>query len=85
VKFGAVPGADVQILMGDSAARSSANLDSMTRVAEANNVSGTVTFTVAHSPADQYLVIWFTKLPPLANSHGRFMAQVFSVAVRGAS
>jgi serine/threonine protein kinase len=85
VKFGATPGADVEILMGDSAARTPANVRSMTEVASANDVSGTVTFTVTHSPADQYLVIWFTKLPPMAKSHGRFMAQVFSVSIRGAS
>ncbi len=86
VTFGSAPqsaGADVQIRLGDSNARSQANLDSMKVVASADDVSGTYTFTARPSLTDQYVVIWFTKLPPLATGSDKFMAQIFKVVVRG--
>jgi len=83
VTFGSVPGANVQIRVGNSPARSKANLDSMTTIASANNVSGTYTFTARVKATGQYLVIWFTKLPPMSGSTSKFMAQVFNVVVRG--
>ncbi len=85
VTFGSVPGADVQIKLSDSGARSDANLSSMTTVATQNDVSGTQTFTVRQQVTDQYLVIWFTKLPPMAKPDNKYMAQVFSVLIHGHS
>ena len=85
VTFGSVPGADVEIKLGDSATRSQANLDSMTTAASASNVSGSYTFTTQSSTTDRYVVIWFTKLPPLAGSPNKYMAQIFNVVVRGTS
>jgi serine/threonine protein kinase len=85
VTFGSQPGADVEIKMGDSATRSPANLDAMTTVASASNVSGSYTFTTRSSVRDQYLVIWFTKLPPMAEASDRYAAQIFSVVVRATS
>jgi hypothetical protein len=85
VTFGSVPGADVEIMVGNSAARSKANLDSMTTIATASNVSGSYTFTAQKKVSGQYLVIWFTKLPSMAGSAHKYMAQVFSVAIRGTS
>jgi serine/threonine protein kinase len=85
VRFGSVPGANVQIKMGDSNARSAANLASMTTVASQNDVSGSYTFTIQRPVTDQYLVIWFTKLPPMAQAGNKYMAQVFGVVIHGAS
>ncbi|HTX85398.1 MAG TPA: protein kinase family protein [Streptosporangiaceae bacterium] len=85
VTFGSEPGADVSILEGDSPARSKANLHSMTPVASDSNASGATKFTVAHPVTAKYLVIWFTKLPPLAGSPGRYEAQIFSVVIHGTS
>jgi hypothetical protein len=85
VTFGSVPGADVQIRVGDASTRSPANLDEMKVVAAADNVSGSHTFTIQPTATDQYIVIWFTKLPPMAGTPDRFMAQIFSVTVRGTS
>jgi hypothetical protein len=83
VTFGTVPGADVKLLVGNSTERSAANLDSMTTVATATDVSGATTFHISGSAAGRYLVIWFTKLPP-KRGHGHwYMAEVFNVAVRG--
>jgi hypothetical protein len=84
VTFGSVPGANVQIKMGASDTRSAANLASMTTVASMSDVSGSTTFTVRHPVTDQYLVIWFTKLPPMQGGN-RYMAQIFGVAIHGAS
>jgi hypothetical protein len=85
VKFGPVPGANVQLTLGNSNARSPSNLASMTTIASQNNVSNSVTFTVQHPVAGQYLVIWFTKLPPMAQGGNQYMAQVFGVAIQGTS
>jgi len=86
VTFGTVQGADVQILEGNSDARSKANLYSMMPpVASGQNVSGTYTFTVQHPISAKYLVIWFTKLPPLAGSSGHFEAQIFTVVIHRAT
>jgi len=85
VTFGSVPGANVQIKVGNSDARSPSNLASMTTVASQDNVSNSVTFTVLHPVKGQYLVIWFTKLPPMAQTGNKYMAQVFGVAIRGSS
>lgn len=83
VTFGAIPGADVKLLVGNSVARSAANLESMTTVAAANDVSGPVTFRITSSASGRFLVIWFTKLPPKPGSAHWFMAAVYNVVVRG--
>jgi hypothetical protein len=75
----------VELKVGDSPARSAANLDSMTTVARADDVSGPHTFTISQSAKGQYLVIWFTKLPAATKPSGKFMAQIFSVVLHGAS
>jgi hypothetical protein len=85
VTFGSVPGANVQIKVGNSNARSAANLTSMTTVASQTDVSGISTFTVRQPVSGQYLVIWFTKLPPMAQGGNKYMAQIFGVVVHGAS
>jgi hypothetical protein len=83
VTFGSIPGADVKLLVGNSATRSAANLDSMTTVAVASDVSGPVTFRISRSAAGRFLVIWFTKLPPRPGGGHLFMAAVYNVVVRG--
>jgi hypothetical protein len=83
VRFGSVPGADVEIKVGNSNARSPANVDSMPVIASANDVSSLYTFTADKAVTGRYIVIWFTKLPPMAKTPGKYMAQVFSVSVKG--
>lgn len=82
VTFGSLPGANVSLLVGNSATRSAANLQSMTTVATQNDVSGPVTFRITSSTTGRFLVIWFTKLPPKPGGHW-FMAAVYNVVVRG--
>jgi hypothetical protein len=83
VKFGSVPGADVEIKVGNSNARTPANVDSMATIASATNVSSLYTFTADKAVTGRYIVIWFTKLPPMAKTPGKYMGQVFSVSVKG--
>lgn len=83
VTFGSLPGADVSLLVSNSATRSAANLQSMTTVATQNDVGGPVTFRISSSAAGRFLVIWFTKLPPKPGSAHLFMAAVYNVVVRG--
>jgi hypothetical protein len=85
VTFGNQPGANVEIKAGSSNTLNQANLGSMRTLASASNVSGSYTFTVRHSVPDQYLVIWFTQLPPLAGSPGQYAAQIFNVVVKSSS
>src|SRR5215469_1450771 len=82
VTFGTAQGADVEILEGNSDARSKANLDSMQPpVATGTDVSGTWTVNVAHPVSARYLVIWFTKLPQVGQN--KFEAQIFKVVIHG--
>jgi serine/threonine protein kinase len=85
VTFGSAPGAVAELKVGNSEDRTRANLNSMTTVAGPSDVSGTYTFNVQQPVSGQYLVIWFTKLPPMAGKPGWFEAQIFKVAVTGAS
>jgi len=88
VTFGNIAGADVQLKIGSSATRTPQNLDSMTTVAKRGDVSGRVTFALSGTVAGQYLLIWFTKLPPAAqrlDNKPTYAAQVFSVSVLGTS
>jgi hypothetical protein len=84
VQFGAPAGADVQIKMGNSNTRSAANLQSMQTVGSASNVGGIFDFRTTTAGTGQYIVIWFTKLPPAAGSAtGGFAARILSIIVRG--
>ena len=83
VTFDSVPGANVELLVGTSSVRSKANLDSMTTVASATSPTNTYTFHITSQAAGQYLVIWFTRLPPAPHSTGKYQAEVFNVIVRG--
>jgi hypothetical protein len=83
VTFNSEPGANVKLLVGNSADRSKQNLDSMTTVGAATSPTGTVTFHVTSKVTGRYLVIWFTKLPPQPGSSTKFEAQIFNVTVRG--
>lgn len=83
VTFSAEPGASVELLTGNSDARSKANLESMTKIASASSPTDTYTFRIHSSATGQYLVIWFTALPPEAKASGKYQAEIFNVTVRG--
>jgi hypothetical protein len=83
IMFGPVPGASVSIEVGNSNARAVSTLSRFTTVASASNVSNTYTFQAHGNATGQYVLIWFTKLPPQQGSPGQFMAQISNIVVRG--
>lgn len=98
VTFGSVPGADVDIKIGNSNVQSPADdaapdhnvlgqqtADAMSRVASQTNVTGTVTFTIRSNATGRYVLIWFTKLPPYVGHPNRYLAKIFNVVVKGSS
>ena len=86
VTFGSVPGADVQVELGNNNTRAPATLSTFTTVAIASNVSGSYTFTVHSQATGRYVLVWFTRLPPeSASTQSRFEARIYSIVVRGSS
>ncbi len=95
VLFGPLPGADVQIKIGnpatplpgpDNAAAAQADANGMTTVAQKTDVGGAVTFTVSSKASGRYVLIWFTKLPPMTGHNpNKFQADIFNVVVKGSS
>jgi len=84
VTFGSIPGADVQIKVGNSNTRAPSTLSGFTTVASATDVAGVHTFTVHSNAKGRYVLIWFTKLPPQsAGSASRFQAKIYNVTMRG--
>ena len=83
VTFNSQPGASVKLLVGNSDARSKQNLDSMKPVASASSPTGAFTFKIKATAVGRYLVVWFTKLPPMPGGGGKYQAQIFNVTVRG--
>jgi hypothetical protein len=76
VTLGPAAGADLQLLAGDTPA-----LADLSVVASASDVGGTVSPRLAHAVRAQYVLIWFTQLPP--NGAGKYQASVYQVLVSG--
>jgi len=94
VTFESTPGADVQIKIGNPSNPSPPQNEpavaqsiaaGMTTVAQQNDVSGTVTFPVSSKATGQYILIWFTKLAPMANHPNKFQGDISDVVVKGSS
>lgn len=81
VAFGAAPGADVAIEIGNDDTLAAATLSTFTTVATADDAGGTHTFTTHSQATGRYVLIWFTKLPP--DVHGGYAAQIYNIVVRG--
>ncbi|HEY0936722.1 MAG TPA: hypothetical protein VGD91_23690 [Trebonia sp.] len=79
LKLGSIPGADVQVRVGDSAAPGA-----LTSVASAKNTGGTVRLTAKSPAAGRYVLIWFFRLPP-ATTPGQYQVDVYDVSVKGTS
>ncbi len=81
VTFGSVPGADVSIKVGNDDTLAASTLPAFTTVAAADGIGGRHVFKIAKSVKGRYVLIWFTKLPPVGP--GKYQAQIFSVTFRG--
>jgi len=98
VTFGSIPGANVEIKIGTPAApvpppsqnttpaqaqADTSFADAMTTVAQQTNVGGTTTFQVSSKASGRYVLIWFTKLPPMSGQSNRYQADIYNIVVRG--
>jgi hypothetical protein len=95
VTFESTPGADVQIKIGNPSnpnppqgnqadlTQAESIASSMPTVAQQDNVSGTVTFTIHSSASGQYVLIWFTKLAPMAGHTNQYQGAISDVVVTG--
>lgn len=81
VTFGTVPGADVSIMVGNHDILAAATLPTFTAVAAADGVGGRRTFKATQAVRGRYVLIWFTKLPPV--SPARYEAEIFTAVFRG--
>ncbi|MGB6456977.1 MAG: hypothetical protein WBH47_21120 [Streptosporangiaceae bacterium] len=75
--LGSAPGADLQLLTGDTPDRSAMQVQ-----ASASAAGGTLVLRAAAPERARYLIIWFTLLPP--DSAGTFQASVYDVRIEGA-
>jgi serine/threonine protein kinase len=82
IQFGSHVGANVQIKVSDSPVSPSA-AEPVATVAQAKDVGGSETFSLKHPATGQYVVIWFTRLPPQGGNTGHFEAQIYNIVVRG--
>ena len=76
ITLGSIPGADLQLRSGNVPA-----LADLRPVATATNAGGVLDLQLTAPAQGQYLLIWFTKLPP--NSSGTFEAFVSGVSLKG--
>jgi hypothetical protein len=73
----------VAIKVGNDRTIAPATLSTFTTVANQTSLAGgTQTFQTSSSAKGRYVLIWFTKLPPLPGG-GKYQAFVYNVAVRG--
>lgn len=75
--LGREPGAAVQVRVGNSAAA----LDDLSTVASATDLAGAVRLTVSVPVRGEYVLIWFTRLPP--DGKGHYQVSVDSPVVDG--
>jgi hypothetical protein len=83
VQFGTTGASSVRIGIGNSDDPTSDS--GFTTVASSSAAQGTTKFNVSSSATGRYVMIWYTKLPPLAGSSDQYEAQVYNVVVRGSS
>jgi transcriptional regulator with XRE-family HTH domain len=76
ITLGSTPGADVQLRTGNVP-----QLAGLKTVATATNAGGALHLQLTAPARGQYLLIWFTKLPP--DSSGTFQAFVSGISLKG--
>ena len=83
VQFGAGCCADAEIEIGNDSTPIPAALSTFTEVASSTSAHGSTTFDVTSNATGRYVLIWITRLPPLAGSANEYEAQIYNVVVRG--
>jgi len=80
--FGPTAGTSLTIEIGNQPGLTPSS--SFTKIAKAKNAgSGTQTFQTKSSASGRYVLIWFTKAPPLAGSGNKFEVFVSGAVLRG--
>jgi serine/threonine protein kinase len=85
VQFGAICCTDVEIEIGNDNTPVPSALSSFTEVASSTTAHGSTTFDVSSTTTGRYVLIWITRLPPLAGTSNQYEAQIYNVVVHGAA
>ena len=85
VQFGSSCCADVQIEIGNDNNPVPSALSSFASVASSTTATGVTTFNVSSATTGRYVLIWLTRLPPLAGAANQYQAQIYNVVVHGAA
>jgi hypothetical protein len=85
VQFGASCCADVEIEIGNDNNPVPSALSSFTKVASSTTAHGSTTFDVNSTTTGRYVLIWITRLPPLAGTGNQYEAQIYNVGVHGSA
>jgi serine/threonine protein kinase len=85
VQFGASCCTDAEIEIGNNNNPVASALNSFTEVASSTTAHGTTTFNVSSTTTGRYVLIWLTRLPPLAGTGNQYQAQIYNVVVHGSA
>jgi serine/threonine protein kinase len=85
VQFGASCCADVEIEIGNDNNPAAATLNTFTEEASSTTAHGVTTFDVTSNTTGRYVLIWITRLPPLAGTTSQYEAQIYNVIVHGSA
>jgi serine/threonine protein kinase len=85
VQFGASCCTDVEIEIGNDSTPVASALSSFTKVASSTTAHGSTTFDVSSTTTGRYVLIWITRLPPLAGTGNQYEAQIYNVVVHGSA
>jgi F5/8 type C domain len=85
VQFGASCCADAEIEIGNDNNPAAATLNTFTEVASSTTAHGVTTFDVTSDTTGRYVLIWITRLPPLAGTSSQYEAQIYNVIVHGSA
>ena len=85
VQFGASCCTDVEIEIGNDNTPVPSALNSFTKVASSTTAHGSTTFDVSSTTTGRYVLIWMTRLPPLAGTGNQYEAQIYNVVVHGSA
>jgi hypothetical protein len=85
VQFGASCCTDVEIEIGNDNTPVPSALSSFTEVASSTTAHGSTTFDVSSTTTGRYVLIWITRLPPLAGTGNQYEAQIYDVVVHGST
>ncbi|GII52213.1 hypothetical protein Pth03_06020 [Planotetraspora thailandica] len=77
VSLGDVPGSSIELKVGDAT-----ELSSLKTVAKEADASGTVTLTPSKATTGQYVLIWFTRLPPY---QGKYRGSIYDILVHSSA